>query len=384
MGYSHQEIYGPSFFSFTQLISSQTRWIWGNDPLTDLQKTVAPKRCEIPYCGLRCLLLVFSCWISVLIVGFSFVILPVATGRFVFYLCQIPPSFYHEPACFILGMFVVKFLRHLAVALFSISLRLLSLWRFFNFTAMKHGHHLAFHHPSSHHSVGLKIILVWCVMLPLFVGLFYHMLLNYPHDNPNHYLMTLTPFALLRLFLFGAFVTSRLATAILTGQIDRLTLSAGLLPKFENYVFSIGTVWNSLQVLPNGGGGGGNGDGANQVMTSEKLVNDLKTLELLTIHPKIRPYCSYLLITLLLLVSQHLITTAFPFSSFIFSFSWAHAFVYSLLLGACARDLSATVQRWGKYYYSAIQDENYLVGKELQNSEEVSQRPDPVCFLCLT
>lgn len=221
-------------------------------------------------------------------------------------------------------------------------------------------------------------------MLPFLVGLVYHMLLNYPHDNPSNYLVTLTPFVLLRIFLFGALLVSRLARSVLTGQIDRILLSTGSLPIFENYVFAIGTVWNSIQllhVLPNEGGSG-NGDGVNpnsSVMTQEKLVKDLKNLEILTVHPKIRSYCtSFFLIILLLLISQHFITNFFPFSSFIFSFSWGHIFVYTLLSVVFVRDLSVALKNWGKLYYSIIKDQYYLVGMELQNSEEVSQRLFPL------
>jgi hypothetical protein len=130
----------PPFLDLVaHLISIQTRWIWGTDPLTDLQKTVAPKHCDASFLFLRCLILIFSSWILVLIASFSLVILPLATGRFVFYLYQIPISFYHEPVCFVLGFYVLQFLSQLALSLLSIVLRIRRLWKFFDFSSMKHG-----------------------------------------------------------------------------------------------------------------------------------------------------------------------------------------------------------------------------------------------------
>jgi hypothetical protein len=233
--------------------------------------------------------------------------------------------------------------------------------------------------PPPHLSVGLTILLVWCVILPFSVGFFYHMLLNYPHDNPNNYLVTLTPSVLLRIFLFGALLVSQLVMTILSGQVDSLLLSMGTLPIFENHVFAIGTVWNSLQpihVPPNGGSDSNDSSSSRDPgsSTSQKLANDLLTLEVLTIRPVIRYCCYSLLITFLLLFSQEFCysTSSSSFFSLIFSYSWGHLFVYLLFLVMVAKDLSGPLRRWARWYYSTIKDENYLIGMELQNSDAVS------------
>jgi hypothetical protein len=221
--------------------------------------------------------------------------------------------------------------------------------------------------------------MTWGVLLPFSLGLFYHMFLNYPYDDPNNYLVTLTPSAILRIYLFGALVVGQVAMMILSGKIDALLLSIGSLPIFENYVFAIGTVWNSLQPIhvhpnnrtPNGSSGNHNP----LAMTSQKLATDLATLEVLTIRPMVRYLAYAFLSTLLLLVCQDLFPKtliSLPLFSLLFSYSWGHLFVYLISVMAITRDLSGPMRRWANWYYSTIKDENYLIGLELQNSEAVS------------
>lgn len=215
--------------------------------------------------------------------------------------------------------------------------------------------------------IGLSILFVWGFMLPFALGLFYHMILNYPFNEAHLALLTLTPSTLLRIYLFGILIVGWLSALILTGRIDTLLLSAGYLPVFENLVFAVITVWNSIQ-----------SSGPN--ITSQKLQNDLITLKVLIIRPFIRDLCYSLLLTYFLIFCQYYAGVAVVVTArnqhdmvsyLLRTWSLGHLFIYFAIMTVIVQTLSSPIKQWGKWYYSKIKDENYLIGMELQNSAEV-------------
>lgn len=87
----------------------QTRWSWGNDSLSELQQSVAPRK-STSSSWLMTILLVIICWFLVLFIGSLIVLSPPLMGRFVLYLFHVPLSYFHDPFCVFLGIMALRVL----------------------------------------------------------------------------------------------------------------------------------------------------------------------------------------------------------------------------------------------------------------------------------
>ena len=79
-----------------------TRWAWGNEPVSDLERSVAP-RARPSLCGMRLVILLVASWVGILLLVGSFLLLPLLLGRAGFALLRVPVQFYHDPFAFALG-----------------------------------------------------------------------------------------------------------------------------------------------------------------------------------------------------------------------------------------------------------------------------------------
>lgn len=82
--------------------SLQTRWAWGREDISQLEKNLAPR--VIPtYCLLRVLVLCCMSWMLLILNTIAITLVPVMMGRMFFHTAQIPQRVQHDPVAYIVG-----------------------------------------------------------------------------------------------------------------------------------------------------------------------------------------------------------------------------------------------------------------------------------------
>jgi len=84
---------------------NMTRWAWGTETPSDVEKTIAPR--VVPtYWFLRICVLILATWIF-LVVGMVFLLIgPLSLGRLLFKYLDLPSFLRHDPLLFVLGAFI--------------------------------------------------------------------------------------------------------------------------------------------------------------------------------------------------------------------------------------------------------------------------------------
>eukprot|EP01036_Dinobryon_divergens_P022078 gene22078-30313_t len=97
--------------------NSSTRWAWGNEEPSQLERLVAP-RLAPSYCMLRCAVLICVTWCLLACITVSLTLLPVVLGRIAHLVTQlVPMSLAHDPACYVIGLMVLAPLIELVVVM---------------------------------------------------------------------------------------------------------------------------------------------------------------------------------------------------------------------------------------------------------------------------
>jgi hypothetical protein len=81
----------------------QGRWAWGNEPLSAMERALAPPRKPL-WCLPRLAVLLVCSWAAVLALVLGAAVLPLLLGRAAFALLHIPPRFGHDPLAFAIGV----------------------------------------------------------------------------------------------------------------------------------------------------------------------------------------------------------------------------------------------------------------------------------------
>jgi hypothetical protein len=89
-------------FIFILSLPLQTRWAWGREDISQLEKNLAPR--VIPtYCLLRVLVLCCMSWMLLILNTIAITLVPVMMGRMFFHTAQIPQRVQHDPVAYIVG-----------------------------------------------------------------------------------------------------------------------------------------------------------------------------------------------------------------------------------------------------------------------------------------
>ncbi len=104
------------------------RWAWGNESKSEIENGVAQRKLFFPkeICGkkaaststkcvlgvksffltMKILALLFLSWLAILILACAVLSVPLAVGRFFFYLLRLPDRYLHDPLAFVIGGFI--------------------------------------------------------------------------------------------------------------------------------------------------------------------------------------------------------------------------------------------------------------------------------------
>ena len=83
-------------------LSLKTRWAWGREEISQLEKNLAPR--VIPtYCLLRVLMLCCMSWMLLILNTIAITLVPIMMGRMFFHTAQIPQRVQHDPVAYIVG-----------------------------------------------------------------------------------------------------------------------------------------------------------------------------------------------------------------------------------------------------------------------------------------
>lgn len=101
------------------LLFPQTRWAWGPEEQSELEKSLAPR--EVPTHWLaRTILLSFFSWMLLILNTLALTLLPIMTGRILFYLLQLPIYVQHDPISYIIGACVCVAILTMGQSLFRL------------------------------------------------------------------------------------------------------------------------------------------------------------------------------------------------------------------------------------------------------------------------
>jgi len=87
------------------IVGASQRWAWGEEPVSDLERNLAPRKCP-SYVVLRILALLVLAWATILAMILLGLVGPFAIGRSFIFLCRIPVRFTHDPLTFALGIWL--------------------------------------------------------------------------------------------------------------------------------------------------------------------------------------------------------------------------------------------------------------------------------------
>ncbi|TFJ85721.1 hypothetical protein NSK_003226 [Nannochloropsis salina CCMP1776] len=79
------------------------RWAWGNEPMSEVERNVAP-RARPSWCGVRLFVLLVASWAAILALVSTALLTPLVLGRLIFMLLRVPSRFYHDPLAFAAGL----------------------------------------------------------------------------------------------------------------------------------------------------------------------------------------------------------------------------------------------------------------------------------------
>mmetsp|Transcript_1936 Transcript_1936/g.3073 ORF Transcript_1936/g.3073 Transcript_1936/m.3073 type:complete len:1099 (+) Transcript_1936:22-3318(+) len=337
---------------------SPTRWSWNASHATELELSVAP-RTYPSFWILRLFLMLIVCWLVVVVASFTIAVLPLSVGRLVAYLLLVPHSYIHDPVCILVGYAAISTSRRYLQSVHScvgvLNMPLLSL----DLSTLASG------------AFGL---LVWVVAFPYCVGLAYFMIV-YPYtcnpaDEILYFSVGMSLADHLRCLFLGSMLVNWISILICSGAIDRILTKLGYLPLFDNWTYAVNTSWSSI-VDPT----------ASNDSRISAVRSAICSFDRLVVSPIALPHI-YSMLTIMLLERGKLYLTPVDPTQYTGVFQLiadtivhARSPVGKYLMWAYALYLFGTfvskpVLYWCQWYYNSIKDENYLVGMELQNSNQ--------------
>ncbi len=242
----------------------------------------------------------------------------------------------------------------------------------------------------------------WIILLPFSVGIYYSVLVHYPSQSLATSLPALLSYReFVRCYLFGLFVVLWATILMLSGAVDRNLIKVGASPIFADARTSLAVVMDSIRtagvaasahssssssemmnndVSTNSRSDDNNGQHGHDVWNVESLNTSLKAIQILTLLPAHKQLVAVMsIITACLLVEvlylqtpSVLMCTPSQIHFIVQHWFWTHLLVYCFTLVLVKKALSRPLMAWFEWCYNSIKDENYLVGMELQNSEQVS------------
>eukprot|EP00602_Paraphysomonas_sp_CaronLab_P005391 CAMPEP_0185020942 /NCGR_PEP_ID=MMETSP1103-20130426/3590_1 /TAXON_ID=36769 /ORGANISM="Paraphysomonas bandaiensis, Strain Caron Lab Isolate" /LENGTH=969 /DNA_ID=CAMNT_0027552163 /DNA_START=333 /DNA_END=3242 /DNA_ORIENTATION=+ len=325
---------------------STTRWAWNASQATDLERLVAP-RVFPSFFIIRILLVVAVCWLAVVLASAAITILPLSLGRLMAYLLLIPQAYIHDPVCILIGYLVIftsrRYIQSLCALKAVFKLPLLSMDRKTLLT-------------------GCYCALMWGVLFPYFIGLSYFALV-YPlvhvGNRITYITLEISIACHIQCFVLGSVVLNWVSILIFSGAIDRIMTRLGYLPLFDNWTYAIGATWNSI-VNP--------GDTCESQVTAARTAinNGLKFL--------VEPVAQGFTFGMWMIVVIEWVACLFH-KYLRYGLRDGHPIVarhivkiYVCYFAYVA--LKKPLEYWCRWYYHSIKDENYLVGMELQNSDQ--------------
>lgn len=87
---------------YSAMFRTQTRWAWGPEEQSELEKNLAPREVPTHWLARTILLSIFS-WMLLILNTLALTLLPIMTGRSIFYLLQLPIYVQHDPISYIIG-----------------------------------------------------------------------------------------------------------------------------------------------------------------------------------------------------------------------------------------------------------------------------------------
>ena len=169
-----------------------------------------------------------------------------------------------------------------------------------------------------------------------------------------------------------------ISTLVLSGAIDRIFTTLGYIPIFSDVRTSILVVVDSVSQSANALKQGAGVDN-NRILTQDSLYTSLRAIEILAISPVMRYLGWFLTVAAFCVAVESIIfrtpsvVTCSPsfFHSFTQHLYWTHVLIYCCTVLLLKQLLGVPLVMWCQWYYKSIKDENYLIGMELQNSEQV-------------
>ena len=109
-----------SLYNYLQM---QTRWAWGTEEPSQLERQVAPRQAP-SFCMLRCAVLICVTWCLLACITVSCTLLPVVLGRIAHLVTQlVPAGLTHDPACYLVGLMILAPLIELVLHTYIIAMK---------------------------------------------------------------------------------------------------------------------------------------------------------------------------------------------------------------------------------------------------------------------
>lgn len=97
-----------------------TRWAWGDETPSEIELSVAPQLQPKKYCRLKIAVFALATWIMLVALVMFIIFVPVFIGRFSLTRLSIPDWLHHDPVCFVLGGFACSGVAPCLTALYSL------------------------------------------------------------------------------------------------------------------------------------------------------------------------------------------------------------------------------------------------------------------------
>lgn len=216
---------------------------------------------------------------------------------------------------------------------------------------------------------GVYMSSVCFLAIPFSVGVFLSILLR---TIPYWAVPTLIHQELFKTFLLGLVAVMWTTVMILSGSVDRILVRLGYRPKFESVLLSVMGVMEGLQNAVHH-----ESNYLRDNWDTDRLLEMLQTFHDSVIAPIVRPVTLVSVPLALVavcdissLLGWHPIATSFSLASR--RITCTHFYVYLTMIVIMSQHMRSWCKFWYDKFYQSVKDENYLIGLELQNSEEVS------------
>ncbi|CAE7488368.1 unnamed protein product [Symbiodinium microadriaticum] len=279
---------------------------------------------------------------------------------------MIPSDYWHDPLCVFIGVMASQaFVRLLKVSGIFLNVLMANYMMFEDRTWL----------------LGARIGMNLVVLLPFSLGLFYTLLVRYPSQFLAESLDDVVTWQeALRCYLLGLIAVLWIAVLVLSGAFDRILAKVGASKMFED-------VNMALLVIVEGVNAGrwrmgpqqaedDTVDGEERDVDSSFFYMSLVAIERMLVLTSIKQFILFIMLILLCVIVEAKVfrgpsvMTCLPVPAVHHMF-WAHAVAYSGTLYMICKTLGAPLSAWLDIFYRSIKDENYLIGMELQNSQEV-------------